>query len=72
VLGSLGKGRLKSAFENAVKAIEARRRGVPAMTTATTASITPQLRTIEGVTIQPNASERRCPGHRCHRERQRE
>ena len=29
VLGSVGKGRLKSAFENAVKAIEARNNGAP-------------------------------------------
>ena len=30
VLGSVGKGRLESAFDNAVKAIEARNDGAPA------------------------------------------
>jgi hypothetical protein len=30
VLGSVGKGRLESAFENAVGAIEARNNGTPA------------------------------------------
>jgi hypothetical protein len=30
VLGSVGKGRLESAFDNAVKAIEGRNNGAPA------------------------------------------